>query len=215
MAENAKEEQLRRRRPSVDLKRMISLSDGVFSIALTLLALQLIIPSLDSADLSKALAGLVPRLLGFLLAFLVIGSQWDVHQRTFLHIEKADGTLIWLNLLSLLFVVVLPASAAILGAFPLKPLALLCFAVNSGMLGFASWLMWRHASRGGRLLDDAANPRLIRMVSRLWLLNPAVFGVTIPLVYLSVYLTYALWLLLPVISYVSIGRYLKRAAVAQ
>jgi uncharacterized membrane protein len=210
---DTKKEPMHGPRAFIDLKRMISLSDGVFSIALTLLALELIIPPLGSTDLAIALEGMIPRLVTFVVSFLVIGSQWDVHQRTFLHVERADGTLVWLNLLALLFVVLLPASAAILGSFPLKSLALSSFALNSGMLGLVCWVMWQHASHNGKLLDKAADPKLIRMVSRLWLLNPIVFGATIPLSYANVYVTYVVWIMLPVISYTSIGRYLRRGGM--
>ncbi len=55
LVNNAKQEYKHLSRPFVDLKRMISLSDGVFAIALTLLALELILPPLGSADLAKAL----------------------------------------------------------------------------------------------------------------------------------------------------------------
>jgi low temperature requirement protein LtrA len=87
--------------------------------------------------------------------------------------------------------------------------------VNSGMLGLVCWAMWQHASHKGNLLDETADPRLIRMVSRLWLLNPIVFGVTIPLAYGNVYVTYVVWIMVPVISYMSIGRYLRRGGVGR
>jgi hypothetical protein len=67
-----------------------------------------------------------------------------------------------------------------------------------------------HAGRHRRLLDKDADPNLARMISRLWLITPIVFVLTIPLTSVNVYLVYALWLVLPVTSYVSIGFYLRQ-----
>jgi TMEM175 potassium channel family protein len=196
--------------PSADLKRVIALSDGIFAIALTLLALDLRLPDIPNLTVQNGLAGLLPKLLVFLLSFLIIGNQWDVHQRTFLHISRADAKFALLNLVSLFFVILLPAAAAILGRYPTQPLAIICFGVNSALLGLSSWLAWSHASGDGHLLDDQADPRLVAMISRLWFSTPVVFFITIPLVFLNVYLVYILWLILPAVSYLSIGIYMRQ-----
>jgi uncharacterized membrane protein len=190
---------------------VIGLSDGIFAFALTLLALDLRLPDIPNLTVENGLAGLLPKLLIFLISFFIIGNQWDVHQRTFLHIAKADAKFALLNLLSLLFVIIMPAAAAVLGRYPTQPLAILCFGVNSALLGLSSWLAWSHACGSGHLLDSQADPNLVAMISRLWFSTPVVFIITIPLAFLNIYLVYVLWLILPVLSYVSIGIYMKQA----
>ena len=199
------------REASADLRRVIGLSDGIFAFALTLLALDLRLPDVPNLTVENGLTGLLPKLLIFLISFLVIGNQWDVHQRTFLHIAQADAKFALLNLLSLLFVIILPAAAAILGKYPTEPLAIICFGVNSALLGLSSWLAWTHASGGGHLLDSEADPNLVAMISRLWFSTPVVFFLTIPLAFVNVYLVYLLWVILPILSYVSIGVYMRQA----
>jgi len=198
------------RKASADLSRVIALSDGIFAFSLTLLALDLRLPDINNLKIETGLADLLPKLLIFLIAFLVIGNQWDVHQRTFLHIAHADAKFALLNLLSLLFVILLPAAAAILGKYPAQPLAIICFGVNSALLGLSSWFAWSHASGSGRLLDNQADPNLVAMISRLWFSTPVVFFLTIPLAFLNIYLVYSLWLILPIVSYLSIGIYMSR-----
>jgi len=202
---------LSHREASADLRRVIGLSDGIFAFALTLLALDLRLPDIPNLTVENGLAGLLPKLLIFLISFFIIGNQWDVHQRTFLHIAKADAKFALLNLLSLLFVIIMPAAAAVLGRYPTQPLAILCFGVNSALLGLSSWLAWSHACGSGHLLDSQADPNLVAMISRLWFSTPVVFIITIPLAFLNIYLVYVLWLILPVLSYVSIGIYMKQA----
>jgi uncharacterized membrane protein len=206
----SKESSLSHHQASADLSRVISLSDGIFAFALTLLALDLRLPVSNNLTIENGMIDLLPNLLIFLISFLVIGNQWDVHQRTFLQIVRADARFALLNLLSLLFVILLPATAAILGRYPTQPLAIICFGINSAILGLSSWLAWLHASGSGQLLDVKADPNLVRMISRLWLLPPIVFFLTLPIAFINVYIVYVLWVVLPIVSYVSIGQYIKK-----
>jgi len=130
---------------SVNLSRLETLGDAIFAFALTLLALDIRLPEIEPTALAQGILTLLPKLLVFVFAFLVIAQQWDVHQRTMLHIVRADGIFLWLNILSLTFVVLMPASADILGRYPLQPLALVFFGMNTALLCLASWVMWQYA----------------------------------------------------------------------
>ena len=185
----------------VNLGRLEALGDAIFAFALTLLALDLRVPEIDPSQLAQGLLVMLPKLLVFVFTFLVIAQEWDVHQRTMMHVARADGAFVWLYLLSLMFVVLMPASADILGRFPAQPLALVFFGLNTALLCLASWLMWQRAAQGGRLLDDGLRPQTIQMISLLWLFPPLVILVTIPLGFVSVYPVYAIWVLMPIVSY--------------
>src|SRR5512135_3662568 len=139
----------------VDLSRLVALGDTIFGFALTLLALDLRLPAVQPEQLAQGMLALLPRLLLFVFTFLVIAQQWDVHQRTMSHVVRADGTFVWLCLLSLMFVVLMPASADIIARYPLQPLALAFFGTNTALLCLASWTMWQHASHRGKLIDDS------------------------------------------------------------
>src|SRR5215831_18223330 len=115
----------------VDLVRLNALSDGVFAIALTLLVLDIRVPDNTLAgDLSTVLVGLAPKLVIYLISFIVIGGAWGSHQRMLSQIKRGDGLLVWFNLLSLLFVTLVPASAVLLGRFPGELIAIACFAAD-------------------------------------------------------------------------------------
>jgi uncharacterized membrane protein len=186
---------------AVKMSRLEALGDAVFAFALTLLALDLRLPEIAANQLAQGIWAIMPKLLIFVFAFLVIAQQWDVHQRTMMHIANADGVFIWLYILSLMFVVLMPASADILGRFPLQPLALLFFGVNTALLCLASLSMWLYASRRNKLLDSDMKPYIIRLITRLWMYPPIIIALTLPLVYLNVYIVYIIWVLMPVISY--------------
>ena len=64
--------------------RILALSDGVFAIAITLLILEIAVPATTSdAGLSKALLGLWPRYLAYVLSFVVIARFWTAHRQAF------------------------------------------------------------------------------------------------------------------------------------
>ena len=64
--------------------RILALSDGVFAIAITLLILEIAVPATTGdADLSKALLGLWPRYLAYVLSFVVIARFWMTHHLAF------------------------------------------------------------------------------------------------------------------------------------
>jgi|WetSurMetagenome_2_1015567.scaffolds.fasta_scaffold244026_2 uncharacterized membrane protein len=186
----------------VNLARLEAVGDAVFAFALTLLALDLKLPeSTTNLTLIQNIQSLLPKLLIFIVAFLLIAQQWDVHQRTMMNISHADGIFVWQYFLSLMFVVLMPASAGILGRFPLQPMALLFFGINTGLLCFTSWIMWNYASHKGKLLDAEINPDIVKMISNLWLYPPILIVITLPLGFLSVYPVYAIWVLMPIGSY--------------
>jgi uncharacterized membrane protein len=186
---------------SVNLSRLEALGDAIFGFSLTLLALDLRLPEVQPNALLQGVLILLPKLLIFVFAFLVIAQQWDVHQRTMSHVARADGLFVWLYLISLMFVVLMPASADILARYPLQPIALVFFGINTALLCLASWAMWQHAARARRLLNEELSPEIVELIGRLWLYPPIVICVTLPLAFISVYPVYILWFLMPVISY--------------
>lgn len=188
-------------RQAIKLSRLEALGDAIFGFALTLLALDLRLPEVPPNALAQGILALLPRLLIFVFTFLVIAQQWDVHQRTMSHVVRADGIFVWLYLLSLMFVVLMPASADILARYPLQPLALVFFGTNTALLCLASWAMWQWAAHKGRLLDQAMSVDTIKLIGRLWIYPPLLIVISMPLSFLSVYPVYFLWFLMPVISY--------------
>jgi uncharacterized membrane protein len=102
-------------RKEFQLERLILFSDAVFAIAITLLVIEIKIPEVpegqvtDNALLHK-LAELIPKFIGFLISFLLIGQYWIVHHRMFGYVINFSDRLIWLNILFLLAVALMPFS---------------------------------------------------------------------------------------------------------
>ncbi len=96
------------------LGRVLALSDGVFAIAMTLLALDLRIPGVSNEDLPHALAEHEGSYLAFLLSFYVVSRYWVNHHRLFRHVMRVDAGLMRLNLLLLLVVAAVPFPSSLM-----------------------------------------------------------------------------------------------------
>jgi uncharacterized membrane protein len=102
--------------------RLDSLTDGIFSVAMTLLVLDVRLPddfhAQSATDLTRALASLTPKLLPYALSFGVLGLCWlrnislrrecDAYGRAYVH---------WWLIYLLLFNFV-PFTAIVAGRFP-------------------------------------------------------------------------------------------------
>jgi len=96
---------------------MEAFSDGVFAIAITLLVLEIAVPSGSEAHLLGAVLGQWPSYLAYLVSFSTIGAVWLEHTVITEFLESATSTLIRLNLLLLLVVSFLPFPTKLLGEY--------------------------------------------------------------------------------------------------
>src|ERR1044072_4545249 len=91
----------------ITTSRLLSFSDGVFSIAITLLVFNLKVPVIkqvsNEGELPVAILKMMPDFISYFLSFFVVGIYWVFHHWMFHYIVKVDNTLILLNMLLLLF----------------------------------------------------------------------------------------------------------------
>jgi uncharacterized membrane protein len=92
----------------MDRSRLEAFSDGVFAVAITLLALDLTVPGHGHGPLLNQLYDKWPAFLAYLISFFMIGIVWVNHHFLVRSITKVDRMLLFLNLVLLLFVVLIP-----------------------------------------------------------------------------------------------------------
>ena len=164
----------------MNTNRLEAFSDGVFAIAITLLVLEIKVPSADTA-LGPALLHLWPSYLAYVVSFVVIGAIWINHHAMFEHIERTDGMLSLLNVLHLMLVAFLPFPTAVLAeAFHRgadEPTAAAFYgAVLTGIGLFVNG-MWRHAAREPGLLKPELTQAKVRRIGRTFLIGPLVYAI--------------------------------------
>ena len=151
----------------MDKNRLEAFSDGVFAIAITLLVLEIHVPEAPEGELWSALVEQWPSYVAYLVSFLVIGIIWVNHHRLFRSVARADATLLFLNLLLLLFVAILPFPTALLAEYIRVPgdasTAAAVYSATMLCMAISFQLLWRWIARSAGLLHahvDAATARV-------------------------------------------------------
>ncbi len=135
------------------LERIAALSDGVFAIAMTLIVLEIQVPSLGSgvsdAALWNALVAIAPRFVTYLLSFLTLGIFWSGQQTQLNYFARADRNLAWIHLGFLAMVALMPFSTSLLADYITTRLALVIYWLNLALLGVFVYASWSYATRAG------------------------------------------------------------------
>ena len=191
----AKERVAKRREGNeIEFSRIVAFSDGVFSIAITLLVLSLgIANNLGHGEVGDALWDQRENLLAYALSFAVIGRFWVVHHRFFGEVTAFDGRLIALNLVYLGWIVLIPFSSEVLGEYGDQTAGVVLYAVNLSGVVLIGMLMAADAHRGGITSANLATQEEARSRS---IYIASVFLLSIPVAFIAPGLAPLMWLVL-------------------
>lgn len=183
----------------VSLERIIFFSDAVFSIAVTLLVLEIRLPTdaheLTNEELLHYLLGLWPKYLGYVLSFLIVGAFWLGHHRRFRFIQRYDAKLIFLNLCLLMFIAFIPFPTAIISEHG-NQVGTIFYALAISVTGLLSTSIWVYASRHHRLIDPTISAHDIRRDTLRQLAVPAVFLLSVGIALFNTELAKFSWMLI-------------------
>lgn len=186
----------------LEYDRVLFLSDAIFAIAITLLVLEIRVPSHPGNPASELHAAL-PHIFSFGISFVVIGLFWMGHHSLSRYIAAFDRGLIAINLLFLGLIAFLPYPTGLLNnrdSASLSWVSTAFYAACIAAAGLAELAIWRYAI-GKNLLTAAATPALRREVTVRLLIAPAVFLLSIPLALYSPNLATYSWLLIVVANH--------------
>jgi uncharacterized membrane protein len=162
------------------LGRLAALSDGVFAVAMTLLVLDLKVPSAPSraehpiwsggseeALLHSLLHGVAPRLLPYAMSFLTLGIFWVGQQTQLDSFARSSRALTWIHLTFLLAVTLMPFSTALLAEDTTYRLPIAVYWLNLFALGAALFVSLRYADRAGLIRDETTPEMRIALRRRI------------------------------------------------
>jgi uncharacterized membrane protein len=174
--------------PDNSLSRLLALSDGVFAIAMTLLALNLKVPTTlpshpTNQQLIHGLSMGSASYWSFVLSFYVIATYWAAHRRLLRSVTAISAALIRYTIFLLLIVAAMPFPTSLLGQFGSTPFALALYgAINvlaQAALIALTYEVRRSGLSGHRVVTREDNRNLLAG----WL-NLGVFLLCIPAGYL-------------------------------
>jgi uncharacterized membrane protein len=192
-------------RPRDDLPsvaRLLTLSDNVVAIALTLLLFQLKVPALalvadqdSAAELAAQLAKQADQLISCLVAFYVVAQFWLAHHRVFRRVAGHHEGLAWWNFAFLFTITAMPFTSSLLGTYGHNPLAVDIFAVNVLLAALATQATLLFGQRRDVLIAPAdAEVRTTRARATMVVIALAV---SIGLAWVNTNAAMYCWLLIP------------------
>lgn len=163
--------------------RTEAFSDGVFAIAITLLALEVRVPS---HEMAAATGGLLNALLddwasylAFVISFLTILIMWVNHHRMFKMFNRTDHVFLMLNGLLLMGISLTPFTSSLLAEYlthgeDAKIGALVYAGIFVG-IAFCFNALWRYAAYKRRLIDPKIPQEWVDAVYRAYRFGPLLY----------------------------------------
>jgi uncharacterized membrane protein len=141
----------------VSKSRFESFSDGVYSFAITLLILGIVLPQMrapSESDLTTALLNLWPNALAYGLSFAAIGIMWQNHHAIFQRVERINRRTVFLNLMLLGATVFVPFATITLGTYPTMRASTFLYGLVLTVNSILYNLLLKHLIESGSFSED-------------------------------------------------------------
>ena len=152
------------------LQRLIVLTDAVFAIAMTLLALELRPPLTWDGSIVGLFSAMRISLISYGVSFMAVALYWVSHRRIFGFIIKADLPLTLLSLIALGLVTLLPVVTRFMTEHGGDHAALSVYLGLFAAIGVANTVAWGYACLRSGLVDPAMDrpSRIVYLLLQLW-----------------------------------------------
>lgn len=198
------------------IERIALFSDAVFAIAITLLIIEIKVPELHSPAISDQelwleLVHLLPKFIGFIVSFFVVGLYWLAHHRIFKYVTAVNHTLLWNNLLFLLPIVIMPFSTAFFSEYYIGTLKLplAVYTLTICLSGIFNFRLWRIIANPKNKISHHVDKIIVNYNSARALTIPFMFFVTFLFSYLISW-SYLIPPFIPLVTNLITKYYFKR-----
>ncbi len=177
-----------------NLERLAALSDGIFAVAMTLLVLDLHIPTAAQVhaegELLLALGALGPQWIAYGMSFLTLGIFWAGQQTQLNHLSEGTRDLTWIHLGFLFAITLMPLSTRLLAEFITYRAALGIYWLNIFVPGAMLYWSWTHATRAGLVKPDTP-PEIRNSICRRILIAQSLYAAGAALCVIGTYVSIA------------------------
>lgn len=178
--------------PQTETNRLEAFSDGVFAVAITLLALELKVPAPGSLHLHHPLAAALlaewPAAVAYVLSFVSVLIGWVNHHALFGLVRRTDHSFLILNCLMLMLATAIPFGTEMLATYLRTPSSRTAMIVYNSiflLLIVAFNAMWAYAAHNRRLLGADVSALSVQTITRQYRLGLAVCVPTFVLAFWS------------------------------
>ena len=195
--------------------RVETFSDGVIAIIITIMVLSLKLPDINKRDstwtIRHNLALLLPYFITYAFSFMMIGIFWINHHHMFHMLEKTDEPLLLQNLMFLFWMSLIPLTTAMVGANPKAADAAAVYGAVMLMTTLSFAIMRSYTLKKNlvhktknREVSDTIRGVSLRARTKTFI-GAAAYLLSVPLAYVSVYLSYVFFLIPPIIFFIPDG----------
>jgi uncharacterized membrane protein len=150
--------------------RVMTLTDGIFAIAMTLLVLSIDVPDKKTVqgglELRQYLIGLYPQFFNYFLSFYLLSRIWIILHRGYHEIKRTDTTHIWINIGLMAFVCLVPFSTSLDAEYNSDVLAASVFHVNMFAVASLCYWNWAYASKNHRLIRAGLSAEAVELAKK-------------------------------------------------
>ncbi len=185
--------------------RLEAFSDGVFAIVITLLILDIKVPTGEHGHLGRALGQQWPQYVAYLSSFLIVGIIWLNHHATINLLARANHRIQVLNLLLLLTVSVVPWPTALLAEYTRdgtagdQRIAVVIYGLTCTVMSFAFNALWRYLLRHKEFHKPHVSAATLEVRNRRYNLGLAAYPIATAIGLFSVPVFLGLMLVLAVV----------------
>ncbi len=169
-------------------KRIETLIDGIFAIAMTLLVLNIDLPQVTGhvTDplLWQYLVNLSHELFIYAFSFALLASFWKGNHHQFFYIRRSDTALIWINIIWLMFVALVPFSTNFVSDYGSHQIPMLFFNFNMLFIGIFFSFNWAYVTRKDYFIEGMTQKK-INQVKKINYMLPFVALIAIGITFIS------------------------------
>lgn len=216
---------------ALQFERIVFFSDAVFAIAITLLVIEIKVPVFSGAEegmfgVDKTfeiytegpdkLLHLLPKIIGFIVSFLIVGRFWINHHRNFGIIRRYDDGLLWRNIILLMGVAFIPFTTALFSEYVIWDKAAVFYCASLMVVGLMQLDLWRYATKNHRLIDASVSRHLIDKIMLTSMAAPLAFGLAMIGAFIGQFwLPGVTWIIIPLMIRYANRRYEQRVAAEE
>src|SRR5258706_1961352 len=171
----------------METNRLEAFSDGVLAIIITIMVLELKVPSGTGF---VALKPLLPIFLSYLLSFIYVGIYWNNHHHMLYATKEVSGAILWANLHLLFWLSLFPFTTGWMGENHVAPTPTAVYGFVLLMAAIAYYVLQRAI-----ITEQGRDSLLAAAIGGDWKgkLSPALYFIAIPLAFVSPWIASTLY----------------------
>lgn len=186
--------------------RLEALGDGIFAVAMTILAIEIRWPELKDTSMqafAHAFHELWPRLSCYFISFVVLGIMWFGHRVMFEYIGRTNRYFIFFGILFYMMVCLVPLNTRFLAENSLQWGTIFVYGLNLSLCNLTLYAQWIYGIKHKGLLERELPSEVQKEAKFLFLISPVVYlfaiviSIWVPVISLAIFIATPLVYLIP------------------